>query len=130
MTCYLSPLTCLLRLREGLMHDLRHVKTAAPGELHRLLPAGEAVGYEKSVRLLWKKIQELVAEDGGAGRLEDDEGSPRADLVPERVEDPPEVIAREVDHPRVVEGTAAAETGGWKGDREAGIDEDGGGGRC
>src|SRR5690606_309308 len=54
---------------------------------------------------------ELVPEDGGAPRLQADDGHARLNLGAERVQDPAEVELRPVQHSPVVERPSAAEPG-------------------
>ncbi len=56
-----------------------------------------------------EEVGELVAEDGGAGGFEDDDGGAGVELRGEGVEGFEEVVFGGVEHAEVVEGAAAAE---------------------
>jgi hypothetical protein len=74
--------------------------------------------------IVGKEVGELVAEDGGAGWLEDDNGSAGVKLWSESGEGFEEIVFGGREHAEVVEGAAAAEVLGGEGDAEAGGGED------
>ena len=64
--------------------------------------------------VIWKKVQQFVAEDGDAAGLESDDGDSRFDFGRERVENFKKQCLRAIEHAEVVERTAAAEIGAWE----------------
>jgi hypothetical protein len=74
--------------------------------------------------IVGQEVSELVAEDGGAGGFEDDDGGAGVELWGEGVEGFEEVVPGGVEHAEIVEGAAAAEMLCGDGDAEAGGGED------
>jgi len=66
-----------------------------------------------------EEVGEFVAEDGGAGGFEDDDGGASLELCGEGAESFEEVVFGGVEHAEVVEGSAAAEMLRGEGDAEA-----------
>jgi hypothetical protein len=83
----------------------------------------EEKGLVPELRGAWvvgEEVGELVAEDGGAAWLEDDDGCAVGELRGEGVEDFEKVVFGGVEHAEVVKGTTAAEMSCGDGNAEAG----------
>ena len=74
--------------------------------------------------IVGEQIGQLVAEDGGAAWLEDDDGGSGGELRGEGVEDFEEIVFGGVQHAEVVERAAAAEMLVGQADAEACVGED------
>src|SRR5690606_10632076 len=78
-----------------------------------------ALPKPRGVRVVGEELGQLLAEDGDATRLESHDGDAGAQRGAEFLEDLPQEFSREIQHPVVVERTAAAERPAWDDDREA-----------
>jgi hypothetical protein len=77
-----------------------------------------------SAGIVGEEVGEFVAEDGGTGGFENNDGCAIGELGGKSVEDLEEVFFCGVEHAEVVEGTAAAEVVVGEYDAEAGGGED------
>jgi hypothetical protein len=69
--------------------------------------------------IVGEEVGEFVAEDGGAGGFENDDGCAGLKLWSEGVESFEEIVLCGIEHAEVVEGTTAAEMLRWERDAEA-----------
>src|SRR5947209_3450345 len=80
------------------------------------------------VRIIWKEVRELVAEDRVAARLQDDDWCACLDFRPQRVEAFSQQAFGLREKSIIVERSAAAQSSSWQGDITAsGFEHFGGG---
>ena len=92
---------------------------ALPGEIGWLVLGGvpfEEITEEESLAaeaggasVVWKEVAELVTEDTGTGRFEEDHGQPGVDFGAQTVENAQEIAAGFGQETEVIEGASAAE---------------------
>src|SRR3954465_8163390 len=99
-------LVVAMSVDEGAGPERRRVEVFLREELRE---GARLVGEPLRVLVVGKEAWQLVAEGGGARWLQDDDPGASRQLFAQRVEDLAQLPLRQIEHPVVVQGTAAAE---------------------